>query len=85
MIFQASGGEKFAAAAEAPTMAFAFGSVVAIRDIAPGERLTEDNLWVRRPGGGDYNAADYDGLLGKVLIAPVSRGARLTRAHLSKL
>jgi N-acetylneuraminate synthase len=82
MIFAARGGEKVAVEAEAPTIAFAFASVVATRDIAAGERLSEDNLWVRRPGGGDYNAADYDGLLGRTVVAPVVRGARLSKSHL---
>lgn len=82
MIFAARGGEKVAVEAEAPTIAFAFASVVATRDIAAGELLSEDNLWVRRPGGGDFNAVDYDQLLGRAVVAPVSRGARLSKAHL---
>jgi N-acetylneuraminate synthase len=82
MIFAARGGEKVAVEAEAPTIAFAFASVVATRDIAAGERLSEDNLWVRRPGGGDYNATDYDGLLGRTVVAPVDCGARLSKSHL---
>lgn len=82
MIFAARGGEKVAVEAEAPTIAFAFASVVATRDIAVGERLSEDNLWVRRPGGGDFNAVDYDSLLGRAVVAPVARGARLSRLHL---
>ncbi len=82
MIFAARGGEKVAVEAEAPTIAFAFASVVATRDIAAGEQLSEDNLWVRRPGGGDYNAIDYDGLLGRTVVEPVVRGARLSKSHL---
>jgi len=82
MIYAARGGEKVAVDAEAPTIAFAFASVVATRDISAGEMLSEDNLWLRRPGGGDFNAIDYEGLLGRTLVAPVARGARLTKAHL---
>ena len=51
---------------EEKTSSFAFASVVAIRDINEGEKLTEQNLWVRRPGGGDYTAADYENLIGKM-------------------
>lgn len=83
MIFQARGGEKLAVEAEAPTIAFAFGSVVAIKDIAMGEVLTEENLWVRRPGGGDFSAADYDRLLGRSLIKALPRGSRLSKSHLA--
>lgn len=82
MIFAACGGEKTVVEAEAPTIAFAFASVVATRDIAAGEQLSEDNLWVRRPGGGDFNATDYDSLLGSTVLAPVARGARLSKVHL---
>jgi N-acetylneuraminate synthase len=82
MIFAARGGDKVAVDAEAPTIAFAFASVVATRDIEVGETLTEENLWVRRPGGGDFSSADYDTLMGRRLQAPIARGARLTHKHL---
>ena len=84
MIFAARGGEKNAVDAEAPTIAFAFASVVCTADLEPGETLTEDNLWLRRPGGGDFSAADYDALLGRRLIKGISRGERLGKAHLGQ-
>jgi N-acetylneuraminate synthase len=77
IIFAASGGEKTPVAAEAPTSAFAFASVVAIQDIAPGQVLNESNIWVKRPGGGDFSVLDYDTLLGKTSKAHVSRGFQL--------
>ena len=70
-IFSARGGEKKAVAAEEPTIAFAFASIVAIQDIKPGEILSEENLWLRRPGGGDFTALDYDNLLGKKVFRVV--------------
>jgi N-acetylneuraminate synthase len=82
-IFAARGGEKIAVEAEAPTIAFAFASVVVTADLEAGEILTEDNLWLRRPGGGDFNANDYDKLLGKKILIPIKRGARLTVNHVS--
>ena len=83
-IFEARGDEKAAVDAEAPTIAFAFASVVVTADLDAGEILTEDNLWLRRPGGGDFNATDYDRLLGKELVMPINRGARLTYNHVGK-
>jgi N-acetylneuraminate synthase len=83
MIFEARGGDKGPVEAEAPTIAFAFASVVAIRDISPGDSLTEENIWVKRPGGGDFGAADYDGLLGRRATSFIKRGARLAKAHLA--
>ncbi len=44
---------------------FAFASVVAFRDIKKNEILTKKNIWVKRPGNGDFNASMYFRLLGK--------------------
>jgi N-acetylneuraminate synthase len=81
-IFLARGGEKGPIAAEAPTIAFAFASVVAIDDIEPGQLLTEQNLWVKRPGGGDFSVNDYENLLGKVAKASIRRGFQLQKSDI---
>ena len=39
--------------------------------------MTEENIWVKRPGGGDFNVLDYDVLLGKKACAPIKRGYQL--------
>jgi N-acetylneuraminate synthase len=80
IIFAARGGEKVPVAAEAPTIAFAFASVVAIEDIAPGQVLTESNIWVKRPGGGDFSVLDYDSLLGQTVKSSVRRGFQLKKS-----
>ncbi|QWD00744.1 polyhydroxyalkanoate biosynthesis repressor PhaR [Polynucleobacter paneuropaeus] len=79
IIFAARGGEKGPVEAEAPTIAFAFASVVAIRDIAPGQKLTEENIWVKRPGGGDFTVMDYEALLGKIAVTNIRRGFQVKR------
>lgn len=84
VIWSARGGEKTAVAAEAPTIAFAFASVVAVRDIAAGEPLSEDNIWVKRPGGGDFTAAAYQSLLGRKAAANIRAGFQLKSADVSK-
>lgn len=81
-IFAARGGEKVAVAAEAPTIAFAFASVVVIKDIAAGQPLTEENIWVKRPGGGDFTASDYEYLLGRVASNDIRRGLQLKQSDL---
>lgn len=78
-IFSARGGDKLPVMEEAPTIAFAFASVVAIQDIAPGQLLSEQNIWLKRPGGGDFSAVDYEALLGKRAVAGVRRGSQLKR------
>lgn len=77
IIYAARGGEKGPVEAEAPTIAFAFASVVAIRDITPGELLSEENIWVKRPGGGDFNVSDYERLLGKCAVVHIRRGFQI--------
>ena len=81
-IFSARGGEKAPVEAEAPTMAFAFASVAAIQDIEPGQLLTEENIWVKRPGGGDFTVLDYDTLLGKLAVAHIKKGKQIHREQI---
>lgn len=78
-IFAARGGTKTPVEAEAPTIAFAFASVVAIKDIEPGEILAEENIWVKRPGGGDFSVQDYDSLLGRQAVAHIKKGRQIRR------
>lgn len=82
-IFKERGGDKGPVDAEAPTIAFAFASVVAIKDIAAGEPLSDANIWVKRPGGGDFGAVDYDGLLGRKATRAIVRGAWVQRSDLA--
>ncbi len=83
IIFRARGGQKGPVDAEAPTIAFAFASVVAIRNIAPGDALSEENIWVKRPGGGDFGVLDYDTLLGKKALQSITRGYQIKREQVA--
>jgi len=80
IIHAARGGEKTPVEAEAPTIAFAFASVVAIEDIESGQVLSERNIWLKRPGGGDFSVPDYDALLGKVAATSICRGFQLKKS-----
>ncbi|NEO61781.1 MAG: polyhydroxyalkanoate biosynthesis repressor PhaR, partial [Moorea sp. SIO4G2] len=44
---------------------FAYACVVSIREILPEERLTMENIWVKRPGTGQIKAVEFENLLGK--------------------
>lgn len=81
---KARGGRKEAIAQEAVTMRFAFASVVADRAIGAGETLTEDNLWVRRPGTGDFPVDAYEGLIGQVAARPIAKGSQIRHADIVK-
>lgn len=77
------GGLKCAAEEEGETITFAFASVVAIRDIAEGEKFSEVNLWVKRPGTGDYLAEDYEFLLGKRAAEKITKGSQIKKSQVS--
>lgn len=71
------GGSKGAVAEEKVTIDFAYASVVTIKDIKAGEVFSENNLWVKRPGTGDYLAEDYEKLLGKVATQDIPADIQL--------
>jgi len=60
------GGKKKAVKEEQVTIDFAFATVVAIKSIKFGEKLTKENIWVKRPGTGEISASEYKRVLGKV-------------------
>jgi len=76
-ISKARGGTKEPAEEEQITMDFAFSSVVADKDISAGQLFTEENLWVRRPGTGDFTAEDYQSLLGRYAQCSISKGNQI--------
>lgn len=61
----ARGGKKGPLSEEQVTIDFAFASVVTIKPVKKGEKFSEDNLWVKRPGTGEITAEEYDSVLGK--------------------
>jgi len=65
-IYQALGTTKTILAQERPVIGFARASVVVVKPIAAGERLTEENLWVKRPADGEIPARDFNKVVGKI-------------------
>ncbi len=63
------------------TIAFAYASVVSIKDIQLGEKLTKKNIWVKRPGTGDFLAVDYDSLLGSRAKCAIVSGDQVKRGE----
>ena len=76
-IHAALGGSKEILAEEQPTIDFAYACVVSIRDIAAGEVLTMDNVWVKRPGTGQIKAVRFDDVLGRTAAGPIAAGSQL--------
>ena len=82
VIFSARGGDKGPLPEEASTISFAFASVVAIRDIQRGEVLNDSNIWVKRPGGGDFTSLDYENLFGKIANKNIKNGFQIKNTEI---
>ena len=76
-IHMAGGGTKDILAEEQPTIKFAYACVVAIRDIKAGERLSEENIWVKRPGSGEIKAAHFESILKKKARREIKKDSQL--------
>lgn len=79
-IWLARGGIKDVLNDEKPVIDFAYACVVAIRNITKGEKLTLDNIWVKRPGTGEIFAKDFKNVLGKVANIDISENTQLSRS-----
>jgi len=64
-IYKSLGGGKEILPEEQPTIDFAYACVVSIKEIKKGEKFSEINAWVKRPGTGEIKALDYERVLGK--------------------
>ena len=78
-IFLARGGKKKALKQEKKTIAFAFPSVVALQDLTPGMKLTYKNIFLKRPGGGDFGINDLNNLYGKTVVKRVKQNTQIKK------
>ena len=76
-IHLAVGGMKDILPEEQPTIDFAYACVVSIRDIAQGEKVTRENIWVKRPGTGEIRAVHLESLLGKTVRRRIPKDTQL--------
>jgi N-acetylneuraminate synthase len=70
-IWQALGGQKEILAEEQVTIDFAYACVVSTKSIQVGQIITEEDVWVKRPGTGEIKAADYEKVIGKVATTAI--------------
>ena len=68
---------------ERKTANFAFASVVANEDLEKGTILNKNNIWVRRPGNGDFAAEKYYSLIGKKLKFKVKKNTQIKKFHIN--
>ena len=71
------GGNKIAATEEQVTIDFAFAAVVSIQPIKAGEKFTEKNIWVKRPGKNGILAENYEKILGKHATCDIDKDIQL--------
>jgi N-acetylneuraminate synthase len=76
-VFAALGGAKTILPEEQPTIDFAYACVVSTRSIAEGERLTPENIWVKRPGTGEIKAKHFEDLIGRHSNAAIPANTQL--------
>lgn len=76
------GGEKGPLPEEQITMDFAFATVVTIAPIKAGSLLTEDNIWVKRPGTGEIIAERFQEILGKKITRDLEVDAHLNESDI---
>jgi len=78
------GGKKEATKEEQVTIDFAFATVVTIKPLKKGDKLTKENIWVKRPGTGQIKADDYNNLLGKIVNKNIGNDEHLNWSDISE-
>lgn len=81
-IFESMGGKKAPLKEEEKTITFAFQSVVATKNILKGERLSLSNIFLRRPGNGDYKVKDFIKILGKKAKKDIRNNTQIKKIDL---
>ncbi|MFP4845645.1 N-acetylneuraminate synthase family protein [Winogradskyella sp. PE311] len=76
-IWTMRGGTKEPAKEEKVTIDFAFATVCTIKPIKVGDKLTKDNIWVKRPGTGKILAEYFNDVLGKTSVRDIEEGEHL--------
>ena len=77
-------GKKMALIEENKTVKFAFASVVSIKNILPGQKLSKENIWVKRPGTGDFLAKDFKKLIGRIATKKINKDSYIKKEYLKK-
>ena len=76
-IWIASGNPKRRSEQEDSVYRFARASVVADKDLSKDQVIEKSDIWVRRPGTGEIPAYEYESVIGKRLVRPVTRNTQL--------
>lgn len=78
-------GEKKPVKEEKSTAKFAFASVVSNQNIKAGDVLSKKNIWVRRPGTGDFKASELNSLIGKKVYKNIKNNTQIKKIFFKKI
>ena len=76
-------GKKKIAKEEIVTSKFAFASVVSIKKIKKNEKLSKENVWVKRPGTGEILAENLNQVIGKKAKINISSGVYIKKKFIT--
>ena len=82
IIFSARGGIKKPLLEEKKTIAFAMPSVVSLKDINVGEKLNYNNIFLKRPSGGDFGIDDLKKLYGRRVKKKIKKNTQIKKKFL---
>ena len=54
---------------------------MANKDLEIGTILNKNNIWVRRPGNGDFKAEEYYSLIGKRVKVKVKKNTQIKKIY----
>ncbi|MBU0758535.1 MAG: N-acetylneuraminate synthase family protein [Nanoarchaeota archaeon] len=80
ILFLQRGGKKEPAKEEQVTISFAYACVVSIKNIKKGEKLSKDNIWVKRPGTGEILAERFEAVLGKIAKNDIDKDMQIRQS-----
>lgn len=81
-VFIATQNPKSRSKDEESVYKFARSSVVAETDLPAGTKITEADIWARRPGNGDIPGYEFGNIVGRKLKASVKKGQQLKYSDL---
>ena len=84
IIFESMNGKKKPLREESKTIAFAFASIAAIKDISINEKFTAKNIFPIRPGNGFFKIKDYRDLLKFKARRNIKKGTQLKPLDVKK-
>ena len=83
IIYEATQGSKFPVKEEDVTIAFAFASVVATRDLKSGHIISREDITLKRPSGGDFGPKEFFSLIGKKVEKEINMNTQISRSQIS--